>query len=62
MSLISSDYIRSLKEKVDFLTEIKDEIIQKWIKINRFSKTIIYSLIRNDIETAKNMWKNLNKW
>jgi translin len=50
---LSSDYFNSLKEKVDFLTNLKDDIVYKGIKINKFSKSIIYSLIRDDRKTAE---------
>lgn len=50
---LEEEYILFLKEKFDFYNQIKDEIVEKGIKINRFSKSIIYALIRNDIETAE---------
>jgi translin len=51
--LLSSNYIAQLKEKLDFYTELKDQVVQQGIKINRFSKSIIYALIRNDWKTAE---------
>ena len=51
--LLNPDYISQLKEKLDFYTDLKDQIVQQGIKINRFSKSIIYALIRNDWKTAE---------
>ena len=51
--LLQQDYIQSLKEKLDRYTQLKDEIVQQGIKINRFSKSIIYALIRNDRNSAE---------
>ena len=51
--LLNPGYISQLKEKLDFYTDLKDQIVQQGIKINRFSKSIIYALIRNDWKTAE---------
>ena len=59
--LLDKDYFSQLKQKVDFLTELKDEIIQKGIKINKFSKSIIYSLIRWDWEIAEDYVRDFKK-
>ena len=50
---IKQQYIEQLKNKVDFLTDLKEEVVYKWIKINKLSKSIIYALIRDDLESAK---------
>ncbi len=51
--LLQQNYIQFLKEKLDFYTQFKDEVVQKGIKINRFSKSIIYALIRNDRDSVE---------
>jgi translin len=49
-SMIETERLRSrLRE----LENARDEIIETGIKINRLSKSVIYSLIRDDIESAR---------
>ncbi len=52
--MINREYIEKIKKKFDEYEKIRDEAINKGIKINRLSKSIIYSLIRGDLESANN--------
>ncbi len=56
---LDKNYIQHLKEKFNFYSNLKDEIIQKWIEINKLTKSIIYSLIRDDKATATDYIKQL---
>ncbi|WP_054842295.1 haloacid dehalogenase [Vulcanisaeta distributa] len=42
-----------LRTRLRELEEVKDEVIETGVKVNRLSKSVIYSLIRDDIETAR---------
>ncbi|WP_054853953.1 haloacid dehalogenase [Vulcanisaeta distributa] len=43
-----------LRARLRELEEVKDEVIETGgVKVNRLSKSVIYSLIRDDIETAR---------
>ena len=55
------EYIEKLKQKFNQLDEIRDTIIQTAIRVNRLSKTIIYSLIRGDIDNAKKNIEEIKK-
>ncbi len=59
--VISQDYIKELKEKLEEYNEIKDNIINKSVKVSRLSKTIIYSLIRDDVKNAEEHIKEIKE-
>ncbi len=59
--MLSKNYITHLKNVINDYSTKKDLIIQKWIEINKLTKSIIYSLIRWDINSAKKYIKQLNK-
>ena len=42
-----------LKIRLRELENAKDEVIETGIKVNRLSKSVIYSLIRDDLESAR---------
>lgn len=42
-----------LRARLRELEEVKDEVIETGVKVNRLSKSVIYSLIRDDVETAR---------
>ncbi|BDR92955.1 haloacid dehalogenase [Vulcanisaeta souniana] len=42
-----------LRTRLRELEEVKDEVIGTGVKVNRLSKSVIYSLIRDDVETAR---------
>ncbi|GAB6946465.1 haloacid dehalogenase [Vulcanisaeta sp. JCM 16161] len=42
-----------LRARLRELEEVKDVVIETGVKVNRLSKSVIYSLIRDDIETAR---------
>jgi len=50
-----------LRDKLRELEEAKDKVIQLGIKINRYSKSMIYSLIKNDLEKAKKYMKEMEE-
>lgn len=45
--------VESIRNRLRELENAKDEIIETGIKVNRLSKSVIYSLIKGDIETAR---------
>lgn len=59
--MIEDNYIDYLKKKFDEIEEIKNKVIEKSIRITRLSKSIIYSLIRNDINSAERYIKDIKK-
>ncbi len=42
-----------LRSRLRELEDVKDEVIGTGVKVNRLSKSVIYSLIRDDVETAR---------
>ncbi|BFI73236.1 haloacid dehalogenase [Nanoarchaeota archaeon] len=60
--MIEKDYIDYLKNKFKEFEEKRDKVIELGIKLNRTSKSIIYSVIRGDIESAKNYMKEMDKY
>lgn len=42
-----------LRTRLRELEDVKDEVIGTGVKVNRLSKSVIYSLIRDDVETAR---------
>ena len=43
----------TLRARLRELEEVKDEVIETGVRVNRLSKSVIYSLIRGDVETAR---------
>ena len=55
------EQIRKLKEKLNEYDTMRDEIINTGIKVNRLSKSIIYSLIRDDFKSAEEYIKEIKE-
>ncbi len=51
--MIPQEYVEKLKKRLFELEEIKDDVITKGIRLNRLSKSVIYSLIRGDVKKAE---------
>jgi len=58
---LDNEYIEKLKNRFNELDEVKNEVINKGIRITRLSKSIIYSLIRNNREDAEKYIKEIEK-
>lgn len=52
--------VESIKGRLRELENAKDSIIETGIKVNRLSKSVIYSLIRGDIEAARKYINEMN--
>ncbi len=50
---MNRSYVLKLKDYFDSYEDLKDEVLDLSRKINKESKTIIYSVIRNDYEQAR---------
>ncbi|MGC9133149.1 MAG: haloacid dehalogenase [Nanopusillaceae archaeon] len=59
--MIEKEYIDKLKDKFNQYEEKRDKVIQLGIKLNRLSKSVIYSTIRGDLESAKNYINEMKK-
>jgi len=46
-------YFEKLKESIHKLDETKDDLVRKSIRVTRLSKSAVYSLIRDDFESAE---------
>jgi len=58
---LNNEYVEKLKKKFEELDEVKNEVINKSIKITRLSKSIIYSLIRDNKGDAEKYIKEIDK-
>lgn len=52
--------VENIRNRLKELENAKDEVIETGIKVNRLSKSVIYSLIRGDIEKARNYISEMN--
>ncbi|WP_069808255.1 haloacid dehalogenase [Vulcanisaeta thermophila] len=52
--------VESIRNRLRELEKARDEIIETGIKVNRLSKSVIYSLIRGDVETARKYIREMN--
>jgi len=59
--VLNNEYIEKLKKKFDEYDRVKNEAINKSIEITRLSKSIIYSLIRDDRKSAEKYMDEINK-
>jgi translin len=59
--IIEKEYIDKLKSRFDQYEEKRDKVIQFGIKLNRLSKSTIYSTIRGDLESAKKYIDEMKK-
>jgi len=59
--VLNEEYIEKLKKKFDEYDKVKNEVINKSIEITRLSKSIIYSLIRDDKKSAEKYIEEINK-
>ncbi|MGC9079654.1 MAG: haloacid dehalogenase, partial [Nanopusillaceae archaeon] len=60
--MIDKTYIDYIKNKLNEFEEKKDKLINYGIKLNRLSKSTIYSIIRGDIEKAKDYIVEMKKY
>ncbi|BBL45818.1 translin [Nanobdella aerobiophila] len=60
--MIEKEYIDYLKNKFKEYENYRDRVIEKSIKINRLSKSIIYSIIRGDIDSANKYIEEINNY
>jgi Predicted RNA-binding protein of the translin family len=60
--MIENEYIENLKEKFREFENKKDKIIELGVKLNRTSKSIIYSVIRGDIKSANEYMAEMDKY
>jgi len=60
--MIEKEYIESLKEKFREFENKKDKVIEVGVKLNRTSKSIIYSVIRGDIKSANEYMIEMDKY
>jgi len=60
--MIENEYIENLKEKFREFENKKDKIIELGVKLNRTSKSIIYSVIRGDIKSANEYMIEMDKY
>ncbi len=61
MAKIDQEYIDKLKAKFQELDNARDEIINTSIKVTRLSKQVIYSVIRDDFESAEKYIKEMKE-
>jgi len=59
--VLDNEYIEKLKKRFEEFDKAKNEVINRGIKISRLSKSIIYSLIRNDKENAEEYIEEINR-
>ena len=54
-------YFEQLKKRIHELDELKDDLVRKSIRVTRLSKSVVYSLIRDDFENAERILNEMKE-
>ncbi len=60
--MFEENYINAVKSRFKEIEEVKDKLHELGLKINRLSKEIIYSMIRNDYNNAERIKKEIEEY
>lgn len=60
--IFDENYIQEIRSKFKELENVKDKIHEYSLKVNRLSKEIIYSIIRNDLGRASELKDEISKY